>query len=178
MKRFLVTAITFLSLAAPVFAEDAKTPPSPAVAEPAVATPAIAEPTVAAPADPVAPTEPKAPEIKVPEAKGAPAKAPDLKASKEIDEKREGKMRDRWRKMTPEQRDEMRQKAERRLQERFERLSQQEQGQVNNILAEMDKLSKEQRSVLMAMVHQKSYKSGQQKKKMEELNLPKKPAAQ
>ncbi len=124
-----------------------------------LAMPAAAETPAAAPATKAAPA----------------AKAPAGNVT-DLDDKRMGKMRDRWRKMTPEQRDEMRQKAERRLQERYERLSAGEQGAVNSIMADMDKLSKEQRSILMAKVRQKSYKEHIQRKLMKEME-DKAPAA-
>lgn len=125
-----------------------------------LSAPVFAETTPPAKAAPVAPA-------------ASTAKPDDMKAATDVDEKREGKMRDRWRKMTPEQRDEMRQKAERRLQERFERLTQQEQTQITGIMAEMDKLGKEQRSVLMARIHEKAYKDRQQRKLMEEVEKQK-----
>lgn len=104
------------------------------------------------------------------EAPAVPAKGgDDAPAAAQLDEKREGKMRDRWRKMTPEQRDEMRQKADRRLQERFDRLSPQEQEQITAILASMDKLPKEQRSILNAKIAQKKYRDRQQRKLMDDL---------
>ncbi len=83
-------------------------------------------------------------------------------------EARVGKMRGRWSKMTPEQREEMRKKATRRLEERYERLSPQEQAQINGISAQIDKLSKEQRSIMLARIHQKAYQERQQKKLMKE----------
>ncbi len=97
---------------------------------------------------------------------GVPAAA--TQGSPPASEARIGKMRDRWRKMTPEQREDMRKKASRRLQERYERLSPQEQTQLNNIESEIAKLSREQRSVLMARVHKKSYDERQQRKAMKE----------
>jgi hypothetical protein len=106
----------------------------------------------------------------------AAAPAPSAKATVSTDDKREGKMRDRWRKMTPEQREEMRKKAERRLQERYERLSQTEQGSVNTIMAEMEKLSKDQRSVLMARIRQKAHKDRLQRKVMKEMEKKATPA--
>lgn len=111
------------------------------------------------------------------EAPAAPAKGgDDTPAATQLDEKREGKMRDRWRKMTPEQRDEMRQKADRRLQERFDLLSQPEQEQINAIIGDMDKLSKEQRSILNAKIAQKKYRDRQKRKLMDDLKQSQKGA--
>src|SRR5262245_47160947 len=76
----------------------------------------------------------------------APAAAADPGAS----EAQISKMRERWRKMPAQQREEMRQKAERRLKERYERLSPQEQAQINTLHDEIAKLNKEQRSIFRA----------------------------
>jgi 2-oxoglutarate dehydrogenase E2 component (dihydrolipoamide succinyltransferase) len=90
-------------------------------------------------------------------------------AAPAIDEKRMSKMRERWRKLSPEQREEMRKKAERRLQERFERLKPAEQQQISTLTAEIDKLTREQRSILTARLRQKSYKETQQRRLMKDL---------
>lgn len=66
-------------------------------------------------------------------------------------------MRDRWRKMTADQREEMRKKAERRLQEHFDKLSPEEQQQISAILTAMEKLSPEQKSLLKARMRQRFY---------------------
>jgi hypothetical protein len=120
-----------------------------------ICPPVFAEEPAAAP---VGPSEPQA---AAPQA-AAPAAVADPGAS----EARRSKMRGRWTKMTPQQREEMRQKAARRLQERYERLSPQEQAQINTIFAEVGKLNKEQRSVYLAQLHEQEYKQREQKKLM------------
>ncbi len=106
--------------------------------------------------------------------KTPPAKAGKAKQGLKADEKgavsetRIKRMRSRWRKMTPEQRAEMRQKAARRLKERFERLSPQEQNQITGIMAQVEKMNREQRSILLAKINQKAYKERQRKRLMKE----------
>jgi hypothetical protein len=140
--RSLLIAAAFVFMALPAFAEE-----KPAAAPAQAAEPAAAPaPKAAAPATPAA------------------AAVADPGAS----EARVSKMRDRWRKMTPKQKDDMRQKADRRLQERYERLSPQEQAQVNSIVTEVGKLNKEQRSIFLAKVHESAFKERQQKKLMKD----------
>ncbi|MBY0428168.1 MAG: DUF3106 domain-containing protein, partial [Alphaproteobacteria bacterium] len=135
--------------------------------------PAFAEEHAAAPAAP-------APAVAAPEApKAEPAKTePTKEAEKPAGEKPMGKMRDRWKKMTPEQRAEMRKKAETRLGERYDRLKTAEQETIKNIMAEIGKLSKEQRSILMAKIRQQASKERMQRKAMKEMEQKKEaPAA-
>lgn len=93
-----------------------------------------------------------------------------VEANTAPDDKRMGQMRERWRKMTPEQRDDMRKKSERRLQERYDRLKPEQQNKINGIIGDLDKLTKEEKSILMAKVRQKSYKERQQRKLLKELD--------
>lgn len=164
----LITAL----LCVPAFAEEA----APATAAPAAAAPtAPAAPAAEAPKieTPAASTAPAvdAPKAEAPAVMAVPAaEAPKEKAAKPVDEKRIGKMRERWRKMTPEKRDEIRKKADRRLNERYERLKPAEQTQVNNVVSDIEKLSKEQRSIVLAKVRQKAYKDNQQRKMMRDLD--------
>lgn len=145
--------------------------PAPAVAAPTTPTAPTAEaPKVETPAVPAAPVA-DAPKAEAPAVMAVPsAEAPKEKAAKPVDEKRIGKMRERWRKMTPEKRDEIRKKADRRLNERYERLKPAEQTQVNNVVSDIEKLSKEQRSIVLAKVRQKAFKDNQQRKMMRDLD--------
>jgi hypothetical protein len=149
--RPLLIAAALVFMAMPAFAE-----------EKAAAAPAP-EPAPAAAPTPTSAPAPKA-ETPAAPAAAAPAAVSDPGAS----EARVSKMRDRWRKMTPKQKEEMRQKADRRLQERYERLSPQEQAQINTLIAEAEKLNKEQRSIFLAQIHEKAYKERQQKKLMKD----------
>jgi hypothetical protein len=83
-------------------------------------------------------------------------------------EARTAKMRARYNKIPPEQKEEIRKKAERRMQERFERLSPQQQQQVVGLQEQVAKLDKEERSIFLARIHQKAYLERQQKKAMKE----------
>lgn len=124
----------------------------------------LAAETAPAPAAPPAAESPKA---EVPKADAL--KAELGKTDAPPDEKRVGQMRERWRKMTPEQREEMRKKAERRLQERYDRLKPDQQGKVNMILADVDKLSREEKSILMAKIRQKAHKERLQRKMLKDM---------
>lgn len=134
-----------------------------------LSAPAFAEAPAATPAAP-------APAVATPEpAKAEPEKT---EAAKPVGEKPMGKMRDRWKKMTPEQRDEMRKKAETRLGERYDRLKTAEQETIKNIMAEITKLNKEERSVLMAKIRQQASKERAQRKAMKDMEQKKEaPAA-
>lgn len=141
--------------------------------------PAFAQEHVAAPAS--APEAPKAEPAKTETPAAEPAKAEPAKteSSKSSGEKATGKMRDRWKKMTPEQREEMRKKAEGRLGERFERLKTAEQEAIKTIMTEINKLNKEQRSILMAKIRQQAHNDRVQRKAMKDMEKNKKesPAA-
>lgn len=170
MLRFASLSLALFGLFAlvsmPVMAEEA----APHAAAPHAAAPAPAAAPVAAPA---AHEEPKAEPVKTEEPKAEAAKpAPE----KQVGEKQVGKMRDRWKKMTPEQRNEMRKKAEARLGERYERLKTSEQDTIKNIMAEISKLSKEERSILMAKIKQQASKERAQRKLMKEMENNKKEA--
>lgn len=144
-------------LAVPAFAET-----------PAAATPAAPEPHAAAPAV----AAPEAPKVEAPKAEAPAAEAPKAEAKTEAAkpaEKSVGKMRDRWKKMTPEQKEEMRKKAESRLSERYDRLKTAEQETIKNIMAEISKLNKEQRSILMAKIRQQASKDRAARKAMKAL---------
>lgn len=146
----------------------------PAVAEEHAATPPATAPAVAHEAAPapaaVAPEAPKAEPVKT--------EAPKPSAAKPAGEKPVGKMRDRWKKMTPEQKEEMRKKAENRLNDRYDRLKTAEQETIKNILAQITKLSKEERSILMARIRQQATKDRAQRKVMKDMEHKKEaPAA-
>lgn len=144
----------------------------PASAEEHAAAPAASAPAVAHEAAPAV-TAPEAPKAEAP--KVEPAKT---EAAKPVGEKQVGKMRDRWKKMTPEQRNEMRKKAETRLGERYDRLKTAEQETIKNIMGEISKLNKEQRSILMAKIKQQASKERAQRKVMKDMeNKKEAPAA-
>jgi pyruvate dehydrogenase E2 component (dihydrolipoamide acetyltransferase) len=112
------------------------------------------------------------PAVETPSA--APAKP--AAAAKPVDDKRKGQIRDRWSKLSPEKKDEIRKKAEQRLDERYGKLQPAEQKKIEDLLGEVEKLSKEERSVFLAKLRQKSSKAFQQKKKMKELETTAKEA--
>lgn len=148
-------------LAVPAFAE------APAVATPSAApAPTAPEPHAAAPAV----TAPEAPKVEAPKAEAPAVEAPKAEPVKtesaKPTEKSVGKMRDRWKKMTPEQKEEMKKKAEGRLGERYDRLKTAEQETIKNIMAEISKLNKEQRSILMAKIRQQASKDRAARKAM------------
>ncbi|NDE91022.1 MAG: hypothetical protein EB059_07810 [Alphaproteobacteria bacterium] len=160
--------ITMALLAAPAFAETHAAPP---VAEPAHAAPAT--PPVAAPITPA----PEAPKVDAPKVEAPHAETPKAEHAKtetaKPEEKQTGKMRDRWKKMTPEQREEMRKKAENRLGERYDRLKTAQQENIKGILANINKLDKEERSILMARIRQQAHKDRVQRKAMKEMEKAK-----
>jgi hypothetical protein len=153
----LIGLISIIS--SPLRAEEHPAPAAPVVAAPAVTAPAVAAPVAEAP-------KVEAPKVETP--KTETAEKTGEKTTKPVDEKRVGKMRERWKKMTPEQRDEMRKKAERRLGERYDRLKSNEQTTINGIMSEIEKLNKEQRSILMAKIRQKASNERKQRKLMKE----------
>ena len=140
--------ITLLS--APVFAE-VQTPAAPAPVAEAPEAPKVETPKMEAPK-----AEPSKMEVAKP-------------ADKAADDKSAAKRRDRYKKMSPEQKDEMRKKAEHRMGERFDRLKTAEQESIKNILAEINKLSKEQRSILNAKIKQQSRTQAMQRKAMKDM---------
>lgn len=169
--RLLLSTLVMILAAMPLWAETAAPAAAPAAPAPAAEAPKVEAPKVETPKAETPAAAPAAEEQKA-DANG-----------KQYDQKRVSKMRERWRKMTPEQRDEMRKKAERRLGERYDRLKSTEQDNIKNIMSEIDKLSKEQRSILMAKIRQKAYKDRQQRKMMKDIEnvskdaTPKKDAA-
>ena len=160
MLRNASLRFAFLSLlsllAAPAFAQ-----------APAVETPKAEAPKAEAP---------KAEAPKMEEPKAETAKPAAEKSAEKTDDKQTGKMRARYKKMTPEQREELRKKAENRLGERYDRLKTAEQENIKTILAEIGKLNKEQRSILMAKIRQQAHKDRMQRKAMKDMEGNKKPA--
>ncbi len=163
----------FLALfAVPAFAE------APAVATPSAApAPTAPEPHAAVPTV----ATPEAPKVEAPAAEPAKVETPKAEPAKTVTakptEKSVGKMRDRWKKMTPEQKEEMKKKAEGRLGERYDRLKTAEQDTIKNIMAEISKLNKEQRSILMAKIRQQASKDRAARKAMKTMESSKKEAA-
>jgi hypothetical protein len=160
MRLILAAFLAILSLTSlPLHAETPAATVTPAAEKPVTPPPAATHTT---PAEIQPGSDPK----------GAPTSAapptPTADGGAPPSENRVARMRDRWRKMTPEQREEMKTKAARRLQERYERLSPQEQTQVTGIMDQIGKLSREQRSILLARVHQKAAQERTQRRLIKE----------
>ena len=134
-----------------------------------LSAPVLAEvQTPAAPAPVAEAPKVEAPKMEAP--KVGPSKMEMAKpADKAADDKSANKRRDRYKKMSPEQKEEMRKKAELRMGERFDRLKTAEQESIKNILAEISKLSKEQRSILNAKIKQQSRSDRMQRKVMKDM---------
>jgi hypothetical protein len=161
MLRNASLRFAFLSLlsllAAPAFAQ-----------APAVETPKAEMPKAEIP-------KAEAPKVEAPKVEPAMTETAKPAADK-VDDKQTGKMRARYKKMTPEQREELRKKAEGRLGERYDRLKTAEQENIKSILADIAKLNKEQRSILMAKIRQQAHKDRLQRKAMKDMETGKKPA--
>ncbi len=156
-------------LSLPVLGEE-HAPAAPAPAPTATPAPAEAPAPVAA-----APEVPKVETPKVEPAKSEPAKT---ESAKPANDKSAEKRTTRWKKMTPQQKEELRKKAENRLSERYDRLKTVEQETIKNIMAEISKLNKEERSILMAKIKQQASKERAQRKTMKDMeNNKKAPAA-